>query len=1739
VTARATANDGSGISGSLTINITKQVIPVTGISVTGAGGSAAITTNDGSLQLSESVLPLDATDKTITWSVENDTGEATINSIGLLTAVRNGTVTARATSNDGSGVSGTILITITNQLISVVGIAINGAGGMTSITTDDGTLQLSESVFPENASDKSVIWSLVTGSGLAAISENGLVTAHDNGTITVKATAHDGSGVYGTIVITISNQIVPVTSVTITGAGGSASITTDDGSLQLSAVVLPVNATNKTVTWSILNGTGEAIIEPSGLVTAINNGTITAIASANDGTGIAAPFMITITNQIIPVTGITITGQGGISAISTDNGQLQLTGSILPLNATNKSLTWSITNGENLATISSGGLVSASDNGTITVRATAKDGSGIYGSIEITISNQVIPVTNISVSGSGGITIITNENGTLQLVAAVLPANATDKAVTWSIVNVTGQASINPSGLVTAIIDGTVTAIATANDGSGITGSMLVTISTTIIPVVSVTVTGAGGSSAINTDNGTLQLSAFVLPLNATNNTVSWSVVNGTGRAGITPDGNVTALDNGTVTATATANDGSGVVGSIVLNISNQVVPVTGIIVSGAGGSTSITTDNGTLQLYESILPEEATNKVITWSVTNGTGKATISPSGEITAVEDGTVTATATATDGSGISGSLVLYLSNQIVPVSSITVTGAEGNSAITTDNGSLQLSAQVFPSNASDKSITWSLVNGTGKAVISPTGLVTAIDNGIVTATATANDGSSIAGNLIINISNQVIQVAGITVSGTGDINTISTDNGTLQLIETVLPSDASNKNVQWSIINGNGLATINSSGLLSAVDNGTVTVRAAALDGSGVYGTIVITLTNQIVPVSSISITGSGGLTSISTDNGSLQLSAAIIPADATNNTITWSLVNGTGLGTINPTGRVTALDNGTVTAIATANDGSGIYGTLVITISNQIIPVSGISVTGSGGRDYISTDNGTLQLIASLLPSNATNKTVSWSVSNVTGRAAVNSAGLLTAVEDGTVNVTATANDGSGISGTIPITISNQIIQVSSIAVYGSGGASIITTDNGSLQLSATVLPDNAMNKTVTWSIVNGSGQGTISASGLVTAIGNGTVTAIATANDGSGITGNLPISIFNQFIPVASVVITGAGGSSAINSNNGTLQLTAVISPSNATDKTVTWSVANGTGRATINAAGLLTALDNGTVTVNAIANDGSGTFGSRVISITNQTGPVTSITLSGAGGISYINTDNGSLQLIANVLPLNATNRSVTWSFVEGSVLANINSSGLVTAIDNGVVIVKATAKDGTGVYGTISITITNQIVSVTGINVTGAGGATVINTDNGTLQLSAEILPSNVLNKTVTWSIENLTGRAVISSTGLVTAVEDGIVSASATANDGSGVTGTLVITISQQIVTVSGISITSAGGSVSIGSDNGTLQLTALIMPANAFNKSITWSIIKGTGEASINSSGMVTAIDNGTVTALATANDGSGVFGTFGITISGQIVPIEAISVNGSDGTTILPSHDGTLQLIATVLPDNASNKNITWSLVNGTGKAAISTSGLVTAIENGTVTVTATADDGSGVFGSAIITISGQIVHVTGITVSALRGANSITTDNKKLQLNATVFPSNATDKSVTWSIVNGTGLATINSTGLVMPIDNGYITAKATANDGSGIYGLIDIPINIESSDLLSIIVTRYEIKVQLNSKYISWKAGLFNYQGDLVFSETVDSETFIIDISSIPSGLYLMVLSKGEYIKVAKVVKP
>ena len=332
----------------------------------------------------------------------------------------------------------------------------------------------------------------------------------------------------------------------------------------------------------------------------------------------------------------------------------------------------------------------------------------------------------------------------------------------------------------------------------------------------------------------------------------------------------------------------------------------------------------------------------------------------------------------------------------------------------------------------------------------------------------------------------------MAGNGGATTITTDGASLQMLATVLPANATNKTVTWSIMSGSAYATINSSsGLLTAVDNGTVTVRATSTDGSGVYGSTNITITGQVIPVSNITVAGQGGATSIITDGASLQMLATVLPANATNKTVTWSITSGSAYATINSSsGLLTAVDNGTVTVRATSTDGSGVYGSTNITITGQVIPVSSITVAGQGGATSIITDGASLQMLATVLPANATNKTVTWSITSGSSYATINStSGLLTAVDNGTVTIRAMATDGSGVYGSTNITITGQVIPVSSITVAGQGGATSITTDGASLQMLATVLPANATNKTVTWSVTSGSAYATINSSGLLTAVG--------------------------------------------------------------------------------------------------------------------------------------------------------------------------------------------------------------------------------------------------------------------------------------------------------------------------------------------------------------------------------------------------------------------------------------------------------------------------------------------------------------------------------------------------------------------------------------------------------------------------------------------------------------------------
>jgi uncharacterized protein YjdB len=440
---------------------------------------------------------------------------------------------------------------------------------------------------------------------------------------------------------------------------------------------------------------------------------------------------------------------------------------------------------------------------------------------------------------------------------------------------------------------------------------------------------------------------------------------------------------------------------------------------------------------------------------------------------------------------------------------------------------------------------------------------------------------------------------------------------------------------------------------------------------------------------------------------------------------------------------------------------------------------------------------------------------------------------------------------------------------------------------------------------------------------------------------------------------------------------------------------------------------------------------------------------------------------------------------------------------------------------------------------IKVSRISVSGYNGSSSITSDNGTLQLTANILPSDATNKTVAWSLSNGTGQAIISSSGLVTAVTNGTVTAKATATDGSGTSGTLTITISNQIIPVSEITVKSENGINTIGVNKGSQQLLANVLPLNATNKGVIWSVINVSGQATISQTGLLTAVSSGTVTAKATATDGSGIFGTLVITILNQFIPVNAVSVTSTGNESSITSNRGTLQLIANILPSNATNQTVTWSISNLTGEASINSSGLVTAEKDGLVLATATTKDGSGISGTFSISIFNQLVPVEEIIVNTESGSNIIPEIKSSLQLRAQVTPSIATYKTVNWSVKNVTGRAIISPSGLVTAVDEGIVSVTATATDGTGVNGTIEIEIKSNKDKSIIAFLSGNEIKIPLDGLYSGSKLNLYDINGCLISSKPVTDTVCMFDTSNLKPGIYIILLSSPSFIRVGKFIFP
>jgi len=400
-----------------------------------------------------------------------------------------------------------------------------------------------------------------------------------------------------------------------------------------------------------------------------------------------------------------------------------------------------------------------------------------------------------------------------------------------------------------------------------------------------------------------------------------------------------------------------------------------------------------------------------------------------------------------------------------------------------------------------------------------------------------------------------------------------------------------------------------------------------------------------------------------------------------------------------------------------------------------------------------------------------------------------------------------------------------------------------------------------------------------------------------------------------------------------------TSQLTATTTPSNATNGAVSWTSSDA-GVATVNSEGLVTAVSGGTCTITATAKDGSGVSSTCTVSVPYW---VTDITLSS----SELSINAGAAgQLAATISPSNATNKAVTWSSSDTSV-ATVNSNGVVTGVSRGTCTITATAKDGSGKYASCAVTV-NQLV--TGITLNYSTKTIVVGT---TAQLAATASPSNANDTSVTWSSSD-TSVATVSNNGLVTGVANGTCTITATANDGSGKSASCTVTIT---TLVTGITLSSSTLTVNAGA---TSQLTATASPDNATDKTVTWSS-SDTNVATVNSSGVVTGVSRGTCTITATAKDGSGKSASCAVTVN-QLVT--GITLNN---TTLKVKEGNTSQLTATVSPSNANDTSVTWSSSN-TEVATVNSDGLVTALTEGTCTITVTANDGSGKSVICVVTV---------------------------------------------------------------------------------------------------------------------------------------------------------------------------
>jgi uncharacterized protein YjdB len=833
-------------------------------------------------------------------------------------------------------------------------------------------------------------------------------------------------------------------------------------------------------------------------------------------------------------------------------------------------------------------------------------------------------------------------------VVDALGAVRTDQAVHWSSL-APAIASVDGIGLVTGVAVGTASVVATVGAGAQAhadTAAILVQAGTPALRIAPEIAEITLGDSLHFEATVSASSGASVRGLN-----VEWSTSD-QAIAPISSDGVVASLQVGDVQLTATVNGMTAIaLARVVPNpvVSLSVAPANSGLYPGETVQLIATTLDGRGRLRQT--------KNALWT-SSAPAVARVTTDGVVTGVAQGSALITASI-DGRTASATVTVFA----VAGARVSVTAPSNSIPL---GGRMQAVATVYDAQGNvltGKAVAWSSSNP-AVAQVASNGMITGLVVGSTTINAISD---SKVGTLPISVVNATASSLAI-IPTTATLSLGSTAQLVAEVRDqggNVLPSP-----ITWSSAEP-GIASVSSSGLVSALRVGTVAIGATS-GGMNAQATITVTST----AVASVTVSPSNTQLQI---GGTQQLSVSVTSATGSlvpNAAIAWSSSNPAAV-TVSATGRATGVSAGSATITATSASSSG--SAVVAVAAPAPVVVASVAVIFNSPSIGVGQSMQANAVARDASGTVINGRAVTWLSQDPT-LASVSATGLVTGIAGGSATIAAQVDGVIGfatvqITAPTPLPVYSVQLTLAPSAIF-----------TGQQATANVVLRDSLGGTLVGHTIGYSSSKPSVASvglGGLVTGVAPGGVTITASSG---GKSGAAPLTVTGVAVPsVASVSVT-AGTTSLTPGQTTQATATARDSAGNVLlGQTVTW-VSSNPAAATVSASGLITGLAGGASTVTASA---GGKGGSLVISVSN---PATaSVTVSAASTSltvgQVVQATGTAKDANGNVLP----GATIFWSSSNAAV-ATVSMTGLITGISAGTANISGS---NSGKSGSVAITV------------------------------------------------------------------------------------------------------------------------------------------------------------------------------------------------------------------------------------------------------------------------------------------------------------------------------------------------------------------------------------------------------------------------------------------------------------